>query len=183
MLWVKKGTLARLKPFKVGGGVVKNVEFSGRGFKVEYLDDYQGFEAGVQNYAGAAGLASAFETLKAVGPEAVRAHMSALIRHAIAALSGFKQITILGEPGELARGAMLSFVPVKAAFAPADLNIFLNDHYKDRFFAIRTGRHCADLAALMSGIGETVRLSFFLHTSGSDIDAFARALGEYLSFL
>ncbi|MEI7482402.1 MAG: aminotransferase class V-fold PLP-dependent enzyme [Elusimicrobiota bacterium] len=183
VLWVRAGMLARLKHFKVGGGVVKKVEFSGRGFKVEYLGDYQGFEAGIQNYAGAIGLAKAFETLKAVGPEAVRAHMVTLSRHAFAALAGFRQIKILGEPGDLERGALLSFVPVKGAFAPADLNIFLNNYSKDRFVAIRTGRHCADLASLLSGIGETARISFFIHTSKGDIDAFVEALDKYLSFL
>jgi len=183
VLWVRAEMLDRLLPVKVGGGVVKKVEFSGRGFKVEYLRDYQGFEAGIQNYAGAAGLAAAFKILKAVGPEAVRAHMLTLSRHAFAALSGFRRIKILGEPEDLERGAMLSFVPVEGAFAPADLNIFLNNYFKDRFIAVRTGRHCADLASLMSGIGETVRLSFFLHSSRSDIDAFAEALDKYLSFL
>ena len=183
VLWVRAGMLARLKHFKVGGGVVKKVDFSGRGFKVEYLGDYQGFEAGIQNYAGAVGLAKAFETLKAVGPEAVRAHMLTLSRHAFAALAGFRQIKILGEPGDLERGAMLSFVPVKGAFAPADLNIFLNNYSKDRFVAIRTGRHCADLASLLSGIVETARISFFIHTSKDDIDAFVEALDKYLSFL
>jgi len=183
VLWIRDGMLARLKHFKVGGGVVKKVDFSGRGFKVEYLGDYQGFEAGIQNYAGAIGLAKAFETLKAVGPEAVRAHMIKLSRHAFAALAGFRQIKILGEPGDLERGALLSFVPVKGAFAPADLNIFLNNYLKDRFVAIRTGRHCADLASLLSGIGETARISFFIHTSKGDIDAFVEALDKYLSFL
>ena len=183
VLWVKKETMARLRPFKVGGGVVKSVGFSGRGFKVEYLDGYQGFEAGIQNYAGAVGLARAFKTLKAAGSDAVRAHILALSRRAYAALSGFRRIKILGEPGDLERGAMISFIPVKGAFSPADLNIFLNNYSKDRFVAIRTGRHCADLPSLMSGITETARISFFIHTSKSDIDAFAEALDKYLSFL
>ncbi|MFA6435183.1 MAG: aminotransferase class V-fold PLP-dependent enzyme [Elusimicrobiales bacterium] len=183
VLWVKKGTLAGLKPFKTGGGMVKSVARSGRGFKAGYLDDYQRFEAGIQNYAGAIGLAEAFKVIKAAGPEAVRAHMRMLLRRAFSALSGFRRIRILGEAADLERGAMLSFVPVKNAFAPADLNIFLNSYFKDRFFAVRTGRHCADLASLMSGIRETVRISFFLHTSKSDIDAFAEALEQYFSFL
>ena len=105
------------------------------------------------------------------------------MRHAFAALAGFRQIKILGEPGDLERGALLSFVPVNGAFAPADLNIFLNNSLKDRFVAIRTGRHCADLASLLSGIGETARISFFIHTSKGDIDAFVEALDKYLSFL
>jgi selenocysteine lyase/cysteine desulfurase len=183
VLWMKRGMLARLKPFKVGGGVVKSVEFSGRGFKAEYLPDHQGFEAGIQNYSGAIGMARAFRVLKNIGPEAIREHARALSRRACSALAGFRRIKILGEPGDLERGALVSFVPVKGAFNPADLNIFLNSRFKDRFIAVRTGRHCADLVSLMSGISGTVRLSFFIHTSKDDIDAFAEALGEYLSFL
>jgi len=185
-LWVKANLLARLKPSKVGGGVVKNVGLrSGArgGFKVEYLADYQGFEAGIQNYSGAVGMARALKVLKDIGPEAVRSHLAALSRHAFERLSEFRNIRILGEPGDLEQGSLLSFIPVNRAFEPADFNIFLNNCFKDRFIAIRTGRHCADLAALMSGINNTIRLSFFIHTSREDVDVFMRALEKYLASL
>ncbi|MBI4801014.1 MAG: aminotransferase class V-fold PLP-dependent enzyme [Elusimicrobia bacterium] len=183
VLWVKKALLARLNPFKVGGGVVKNVEVSGSGFKVEYLRDYQGFEAGIQNYAGAVALAGAFKTLSALGPQNIRAHLAAIVAYAYERLSAVKEIKVLGEPEDLKNGALIPFVPARRGFSPADLNIFLNAHYKDRFIAVRTGRHCADLASLSSGLAETVRLSFFVYTSKRDIDAFISALRKYLSFL
>ena len=183
VLWVKKTLLGRLEPSKVGGGVVKSVGLSGRGFKVEYLKDYQGFEAGVQNYAGAFALARTFKTLSGPGHEAIRAHMAELVSYAYEQLGGFKEIKILGELQDLEQGALISFVPAKKAFAAADLNIFLNTYYKDRFIALRTGRHCADLASLSSGLVGTVRLSFFVYTSKSDIDDLVRALKKYISFL
>jgi len=183
VLWVKKTLLARLRPFKVGGGVVKSVEASGSGFKVEYLRDYQGFEAGVQNYAGVFAMARAFDMLSALGQEAIREHMADLVSYAYGRLRGFKEIKVLGQREDLEKGALISFVPAGRSFSPADLNIFLNTHYKDRFIALRTGRHCADLASLNSGLAGTVRLSFFIYTSKLDIDEFILALQKYLSFL
>lgn len=183
VLWVKKALLGRLEPSKVGGGVVKSVRTSGPGFKVEYLKDYQGFEAGIQNYAGAVAMAGAFKTLSDLGHEAIRAHMAELVSYACEKLRGFKEIKVLGEPRDLERGALISFIPAGNAFAAADLNIFLNTYNKDRFIALRTGRHCADLASLSSGLAGTVRLSFFVYTSKSDIDEFVLALQKYLSFL
>ncbi len=183
VLWVKKTLLARLKPFKVGGGVVKSVEAAGSKFKVEYLRDYQGFEAGVQNYAGVFAMAQAFETLSALGHEAIREHMAELVTYACGRLRGFKEIKVLGEEEDLKRGALISFVPAGRSFSPSDLNIFLNTYYKDRFIALRTGRHCADLASLNSGLSGTVRLSFFIYTSKPDMDDFTLALQKYLSFL
>ncbi|MBU2572813.1 MAG: aminotransferase class V-fold PLP-dependent enzyme [Elusimicrobia bacterium] len=183
VLWVKKALLNRLNPFKVGGGVVKSVERSGSGFEVEYLRDYQGFEAGIQNYAGAFAMARAFKTLSALGHENIRAHMAEIVSYAYERLSAVRKIKVLGEPEDLKNGALLPFVPAGRAFSPADLNIFLNTYYKDRFIAVRTGRHCADLASLNSGLAETARLSFFVYTSKRDIDVFISALQKYLSFL
>lgn len=183
ILWVKKNLLSRLEPSKVGGGVVKSVTAAGPDLKVEYLRDHQGFEAGIQNYSGAIALARTFKTLSGLGHAAIRAHMADLAGCAYELLSGFKEIKVLGEREDLEKGSLISFVPAGKAFAAADLNIFMNTYYKDRFIALRSGRHCADLASLNSGLAGTVRLSFFVYTSKRDIKDFALALKKYISFL
>jgi len=183
VLWVGEKLLARLRPSRTGGGVVREIAFSRGGFRADYLPGYQRFEAGIQNYAGAAGLAAAFGALERLGAETVREHLADLVRYAARGLSGFRRIKVLGVPEDLEKGSLVSFVPVKKAFEPADLNIFLNSRFRDRFFAVRTGRHCADLASLTSGISGTVRLSFFVYTSGKDIDEFLAALDGYLASL
>lgn len=183
VLWVKRSLLEKLRPFKVGGGVVKSVERSGSGFKVEYLKGFQGFEAGIQNYAGAVAMAETFRTLSSLGRENIRAHMAEIAAYTCERLSGIKKIKVLGDKTDLQNGSIVPFIPAGRAFSPADLNIFLNTRYKDKFFAVRTGRHCADLASLTSGLAETVRLSFFVYTTKQDIDAFAKTLEHYLSLL
>lgn len=182
-LYVRSGLLSRMKPSKVGGGVVESVNLRDGRYEVKYLDNYQGFEAGIQNYAGAVALARTLAVLENTGRSLIRAHMENLVEYACSALAGMKGVRVVGQIMELKKGAMVPIVPSKAGFSVADFNIFLNNYYKDRFIAVRTGRHCADLAALASGIKETIRLSFFIYTSREDIDAFILALRKYVSLL
>jgi selenocysteine lyase/cysteine desulfurase len=71
--------------------------------------------------------------------------------------------------------------PVKKNFSVPDFNIFLNREIKGRMIAVRTGRHCADLACLASGYSETIRISFFAYNTPADTEVFAAALRKYLA--
>ncbi len=182
-LYVKRDLLARLRPWRVGGGTVEDVSAGGGKFRVKYLDNYQGFEAGVQNYSGAAGLAAALDRLGECGFDNIRAHVSGLVDGAFKSLSGVKGVKVLGRREDLLEGSLVSFVPVRKGFSVPDFNLFLNHQLKGRFIAVRTGRHCADLACLASGYRETVRLSFFSYNTQADTDVFTAALEEYLKSL
>ena len=182
-LYVKRELLGRLRPWRVGGGTVEDVTLSGGRYKVKYLGNYQGFEAGVQNCSGAAGLAAALDRLEKCGFANIRAHVSGLVDGALKGLAGIKGVRVLGAREDLLEGSLISMMPDKNGFSVPDFNLFLNHQLKGRFIAVRTGRHCADLACLSSGIRETVRISFFAYNTPEDAGLFLSALKDYLAVL
>jgi len=182
-LYVKRELLARLRPWRVGGGTIEDVSFSGGRYKVKYLGNYQGFEAGVQNASGAAALAVTLERLKKCGFAEIRAHVSGLVSAALKELDGVKGVKVLGRREDLLQGSLISLFPEKKNFSVPDFNLFLNQGLKGRFVAVRTGRHCADLACLASGYRETIRISFFAYNTEEDAACFTQALKKYLSLL
>ena len=82
-LYVRRALLGKLRPWRVGGGPIEDVTFSGGRYKVKYLGNYQGFEAGVQNYSGASALAVALARLEKCGFENIRSHVSGLVAGAL----------------------------------------------------------------------------------------------------
>jgi cysteine desulfurase/selenocysteine lyase len=180
-LHVQRALMAKLRPWRVGGGTIEEVSLSGGRYSAKYLGGHQGFEAGVQNYSGAAGLAAAIERLDKAGFPAIRQHVSGLVRHALKELAGVKGVRVLGRPEDIAEGSLISMAPVKKNFSVPDFNIFLNREIKGRMIAVRTGRHCADLACLASGYSETIRISFFAYNTPADTEVFAAALRKYLA--
>jgi cysteine sulfinate desulfinase len=182
-LYVNRNLLGRLRPWRVGGGTIEEVSFSGGQYKVKYLDNYQGFEAGVQNYSGASALAVGLARLEKAGFADIRAHVSGLVDGALTGLTGVKGIRALGRREDLLEGSLISIVPEKRGFSVPDFNLFLNRQVKNRFIAVRAGRHCADLACLASGLRETIRISFFVYNTQDDTACFIRALEKYISSL
>lgn len=182
-LLLRRPLLERLRPSRVGGGTVESVRFSRGRYEAAYLRGYQGLEAGVQNYSGAAGLAAALERLGGAGFGDIREHVSGLVRDAVQKLERVKGIRVLGDRAALPGGSLVSIAPTARSFSVPDFNVYLNSAAKGKLIAVRTGRHCADLACLGSGFGETIRLSYYAYNSASDTDAFAAALGGYLKSL
>lgn len=181
-LYVRRELMAKLRPWRVGGGTVEGVELRG-GYKARYIGGNRGFEAGVQNYAGAAGLAAAIRRLERAGFGNIRAHVSGLVMDAHDRLSAIKGVRVLGDRAALAEGSLISIVPEKRGFSAQDFALFLDSSVKGLSIAVRSGRHCADLACLASGVKETLRLSYFTYNTPADTEIFARALERYLRML
>ena len=183
-LYVERSLMERLKHSKVGGGTVRGVsKNSAGGFSVEYLNGYQGFEPGVQNYAGAVALAKAAEILLKAGFPAIRERVADLVTYGLKRLLPLKAVRVAGDTSRLKFGSIIPLVPAAPGFSPADFNLYLNRGLKGRVIALRTGRPCADLAAIASGMGDVIRLSFFAYNNRADVDAFIEALEEYSSRL
>ena len=182
-LFVKSGLMEKLRPWRVGGGTVESVTAAGGRYSATYLGGRQGFEAGVQNYSGAAGLAAAIARLDRAGFGNIREHVSGLMADALVKLDAVKEVKVLGRREELADGSLISIAPLKKGFSVPDFNLFLGHQVKGRLIAVRTGRHCADLACLASGYKETIRISFFAYNTPEDTDIFVAALKKYLALL
>jgi cysteine desulfurase/selenocysteine lyase len=182
-LCVRGELLEKLRPCRVGGGTVESVSLAAGRYSARYLGGFQGFEAGVQNYSGAAGLAAALTRLGKAGFPDIRLHISSLVSHAVKELSALKGVKVLGNREDMPSGALVTIAPVKKGFSVPDFNMYLNREIKGRLIAVRTGRHCADLACLNSGYSETIRLSFFTYNTKADTDCFIGALKKYISLL
>ena len=182
-LALRRGLLEELRPWLVGGGTIESVTAAGGRYSVKYLGGYQGLEAGVQNYSGAAGLAAAIDRLDKAGFANIRAHVSGLLAAALDELEGIKGVRVLGDRADLLNGSLITLAPLKKGFSVPDFNLFLNRAVKGRMIAVRTGRHCADLACLNSGFSETIRISFFSYNTPADAALFCGALRRYLALL
>ncbi|HAH31643.1 MAG TPA: hypothetical protein DCL44_04950 [Elusimicrobia bacterium] len=182
-LYVERSLMERLVHGKVGGGTVREVSRTPGGFCAEYLSGYQGFEPGVQNYAGAVALAAAINALSKTGMPAIRTRVEELVSYGLKKFSRAKAVRVVGDRTRLKLGSIIPLVPAAPGFSTVDFNLYLNHGVRGRVIALRTGRHCADLAALTSGTDDIIRLSFFVYNSRADIDAFAEALEEYASCL
>lgn len=181
VLYGKEPLLNRLRHYKIGGGAVKSVRWKGSTPEVVYLDAPMRFEGGVPNFAGAAGLSAAIRFLGGLPPAALREHTAGLVRRAAEGLSRLPQIRLLGEPGRLSEGSIVSFYPVDDRFSIADFNLFLNHELPGRFIALRAGEHCAHLLHQSLGLAATIRLSFFAYNTPREVDFFLEAIGAYVS--
>jgi len=181
ILYVKKSAYKKLENYKAGGGTISAIGINKNALRVAYLGNHQGFEPGIQNYSGLLGLSRAIEFWKDYGFEKLRGQVSGLVKYAVKRLKRLEPVNITGEG--LENGGVVSFTLKNAKFQHQDFSIFLNENYRDKFIAVRAGRHCADLACLFSGIDYTVRLSFHAYNTARDVDDFVSALEDYLGSL
>ncbi len=175
VLYIRKDLIKKLHPIFRGGGTIKNITQKSDCFKIKYLEDYQGMEAGIQNYAGAYAMAVAMKKISELGYENIRNHISSLVNYACKKISTNKYIRILGK--ELEEGSIVSFTNINKKFSLKDFEIFASVSKPP--LAFRTGRMCADLACIYSQTKSAVRISFFIYNSKKDIDRFVDTLEEY----
>lgn len=177
VLYIKRESMKKLNPLYRGGGTVKMIRKNGNAFDVEYLENYQGFEAGIQNYAGAYALATAVRKLNEISYEKIRNHISDIIIYAKKRLSKINAIKVIGT--NIEEGSIISFIPLRKEFNIKDFEIFIS--MSKPKIALRTGRMCADLACIYSKIDSVVRISFFIYNTKKDIDILLEKLEQYIT--
>ena len=180
VLYGKRRLLNRLGLYKVGGGMVRSVNWDGKNLAAAYLDAPARFEAGVQNFGGIVGLAEAIRFLKGIPRDGLRKHVAGLVLRAAKGLSRRPEVKVLGRPEHLREGSIVSFQPRHRAFSPVDFNLYLNHELRGHFIAVRVGEQCAHLAHQGLGVPATVRLSFFAYNLPGEVDLFLDALDAYL---
>jgi len=178
VLYIKEDLYKHLDSSKVGGGTIKEAKNVNGEIKVDFLEGYKGFEAGIQNYAGAYALSVAYEKLNEIGFAKIRKYISSLVKYAKDNLSNIKGVKIIGTG--LEEGSIISFTTEKPGFSHPDFSIFVSN-YKNKKIAVRHGRVCADLACINSKINSVIRISFFIYNTRKDIDIFCQALEDYKS--
>jgi cysteine desulfurase/selenocysteine lyase len=170
VLWARESLLKELPPWQGGGEMIKEVTFE----KTTYNDPPFKFEAGTPNIEGAIALAAAIDYLEEIGLPAIHEHERDLIRRAADALADIPGIRLYG-PDD--RSGSLSFnIEGVHHF---DLGTLMDQ----MGVAVRTGHHCCQPLMARFGTTGTVRASFALYNTQSDVDALAEVTRKAVAML
>ncbi|MDN5743682.1 MAG: cysteine desulfurase [Nocardioidaceae bacterium] len=168
VLWGARAVLEALPPFLGGGEMIETVRMDGS----TYAGIPHKFEAGTPPIVEAVGLGAAVEYLGHVGMDSIHAHEQAITGYALEGLQSVKGLTVLGPLDAASRGGAISF-EVEGVH-PHDIAQVLDS----RGVAVRAGHHCAKPAHARFGVQASTRMSSYLYTTPSEIDALVEAL-EY----
>lgn len=159
VLYGKEEWLDRLPPYQGGGEMIQHVSFERTTFNELPFK----FEAGTPDYIGTTGLAKALDYVTALGIENIAAHEHALVAYATERLKSIPNLRILGEAEQ--KSSVISFLV--GDIHPFDMGTLL-----DRLgIAVRTGHHCAQPLMQRLGVEGTVRASFAVYNTKSEVDA------------
>ena len=155
----KEEWLDRMPPYQGGGEMIQHVSFE----KTIFNELPFKFEAGTPDYIGTTGLAKALDYVNGIGLDQIAAHEHELTMYALKRLKEIPNMRIFGEAAD--RGAVISFLV-------GDIHHFDLGTLLDRLgIAVRTGHHCAQPLMQRLGIEGTVRASFAMYNTRSEVDA------------
>ena len=170
-LWGREELLERMPPWQTGGEMIEEVRIE----RTTYAGLPFRFEAGTPNIAGAVGMAAAVDYLGGLDGAVVRGHEAELVQLAESGLRQVEGLDIIGPDG--AKGPVVSFT-IKGAH-PQDIGTLLDQ----QGIAVRTGHHCAMPLMQRLGLPGTVRASFALYNSASDVERLVQAVRKARAFL
>lgn len=166
VLYGKESWLDRLPPYQGGGEMIKNVSFE----KTTFNELPFKFEAGTPDYIGSTALAKALDYVSAIGMDNIAAYEHKLTDYAIARMKEIEGMRIFGEAEH--RGGVISFLV--GNIHHLDMGTLL-----DRLgIAVRTGHHCAEPLMRRLGIEGTVRASFGLYNTKTEVDALVAGIAR-----
>jgi cysteine desulfurase / selenocysteine lyase len=169
-LYGKRHWLDQMPPYMGGGEMIEQVSFA----KTTYNAIPYKFEAGTPNFAQIIGLGAAIDYINNIGLENIAAYEMQLLNHAYQQLRTIENIRFLGETDH--QSSLISFLV--GSIHPYDLGMFLDKSG----FAVRTGHHCAQPVMEHFNIPGTVRASFALYNTPSEIDQFVATLKKVIKF-
>ncbi|PXY19119.1 cysteine desulfurase [Prauserella muralis] len=172
VLYGRRELLEAMPPFLTGGSMIELVRMEGSTF----APPPQRFEAGVPMTSQAVGLGAAVDYLNAIGMDRVAAHEHLLAERALAGLKELPGVRIIGPRDTTDRGATVAFVI--DGVHPHDASQVLDS----LGVAVRVGHHCAWPLHRSCGIPATVRASFYLYNSLSEVDALVDGVREAQRF-
>ncbi|MFO7794187.1 MAG: cysteine desulfurase [Candidatus Nanohaloarchaea archaeon] len=164
ILYGKIELLEEMRPYQVGGGMVKSVEKE----SVRYEDPPQKFEAGTPNIAGAIGLKAAIEYLEEIGLEDIYEHDSEISNIIREGLEEIESIKVLSPEDSI----LVSFY--SETVHSHDLAEVLNQ----KGVAVRAGNHCAQPQHQDLDLAGTVRASPYLYNTEEDVEKLLEAVRE-----
>lgn len=157
-IYIREELLDLIPPWQGGGSMIRDVTFE----ETTYAEAPAKFEAGTPNIADAVGLAAALEYVSRLGLPSIARHEHHLLEYATERLAGIKGLRLVGTARE--KVSVLSFVLHNRH--PAEVGKLLDLEG----IAVRSGHHCAQPSLRRMGLEATVRPSFSLYNTRSEVD-------------
>jgi len=172
VLYGKRELLEAMPPFLTGGSMIEMVRME----QTTFAAPPQRFEAGTPMTSQAVGLGAAADYLSAIGMDRVAAHEHVLTEAALAGLGEIPGVRIIGPTDMADRGGLVSFVI--DGVHPHDSGQVLDS----LGVAVRVGHHCAWPLHRACSVPATVRASFYVYNTLSEVDALVNGVREAQKF-
>ena len=170
-LYGKAALLEELPPYQGGGEMIEHVSIE----RTTYNQLPYKFEAGTPNIAGAIGFGAAVDYLGGLPLHALREQEAALVNQAVSHLKQIPGVQMVAEPRE--RVSVVSFL-IDGGH-PHDFGTLLDQ----QGIAVRTGHHCAMPLMERLGIPGTIRASFALYNSATDVERLIVGVEKAIEFV
>ena len=170
-LYGKAALLEELPPYQGGGEMIEHVSIE----RTTYNQLPYKFEAGTPNIAGAVGFGAAVNYLAGLPLDALREQEAALVSQAVSHLKQIPGVRLVGEPDK--RVSVVSFL-IDGGH-PHDFGTLLDQ----QGIAVRTGHHCAMPLMERLGIPGTIRASFALYNSATDVERLVAGIEKAIEFV
>jgi cysteine desulfurase/selenocysteine lyase len=170
VLWGRRELLDAMPPFLGGGEMISSVSFE----RSTWAEVPHKFEAGTPPILEGIGLKAAIDYVQQIGYDAIAAHETALVDHALARLGAIEGVHIIGRAQD--RGGVVSFALDRAH--AHDVATLLDR----QGIAVRAGNHCAEPLMHRFGLDSTTRASFAIYTTHDEIDFLADSLARVREF-
>jgi cysteine desulfurase/selenocysteine lyase len=172
VLYGRRELLEVMPPFLTGGSMIEQVRME----RTTFAPPPQRFEAGVPMTSQAVGLGAAVDYLNAVGMDRVTAHERVLTAQTLVGLAAIPGVTVIGPTDTTDRGGTVAFVI--DGVHPHDAGQVLDS----LGIAVRVGHHCAWPLHRRLGIPATIRATFALYNTGSEVDELLAGVREAQRF-
>ncbi|RSN62703.1 cysteine desulfurase [Amycolatopsis sp. WAC 04182] len=172
VLYGRRELLEAMPPFLTGGSMIELVRME----QTTFAAPPQRFEAGTPMTSQAVGLGAAADYLSAIGMDRVAAHEHLLTEAALTGLGEIPGVRIIGPTDMTDRGGLVSFVI--DGVHPHDSGQVLDS----LGVAVRVGHHCAWPLHRACSVPATVRASFYVYNTLSEVDALVNGVREAQKF-
>jgi cysteine desulfurase/selenocysteine lyase len=168
-LYGKRELLEAMPPFLGGGEMIREVTFE----KTTYNTIPFKFEAGTPSIAEVIAFKPALDFITSTGKANIHRHEHDLLQYAVELLQDVKGVIPVGTAAE--KIAVFSFNI--QSMHPFDVGQLLDA----KGIAVRTGHHCTQPLMHRLGLEGTVRASFAVYNSRTEVEVFAQAVTKIAS--
>jgi cysteine desulfurase / selenocysteine lyase len=161
ILYGKRELLEAMPPYQGGGEMIKEVSFE----KTTFNEIPFKFEAGTPNIGDVIAFKKSLEFVNGLGKNLILDHEGELLAYATDALNSIKGVIPVGTAAK--KVSVLSFNI--NGMHPFDVGMMLDANG----IAVRTGHHCTQPLMQRFGIEGTVRASFSVYNTKSEVDVLA----------